>query len=264
MAKSPALDEIHERYHFMNNAVKASVKAFKLILLPLVVIAIFKNAMSAGVVQGNGFPDTGRIMLLFGFPGGRFDPVMAGDMQLDYEIESKVGLTEGDSSIDTAQEFITAAFLSRVSLSESGRREFEAELPKSGDGALRLCAVWLFRMAEYPARAPAYRTVLNLIRKKTAITDNAIVDHYVDALTRRLDSMEIDGLDPREEEHLRRLVLLYMMDPVNPPPAADLREFMARLKTLSPKKAQTALNFLNELSPVVAARFEEKSGARRG
>jgi len=124
--------------------------------------------------------------------------------------------------------------------------------------------MWLFRMAEYPANATAYREVISLIRKKTAIADGAIVDHYADALAGRLDSLRIAGLDREEEERFRQLVLMYMMDPVNPPPAAELRRFIARLKAVSPAKAGRALEFLGALSPAVAARFEEKSGARRG
>ncbi len=245
--------------------VKAGAKTLNLILLtPVVLMLLMNGGTSAVSAREGGFLDADRIMLLFGFPEGRFDVVVAGDMQLDYEIESKVGRTEGDSSIDTAEEFITAAFLSRVSLSESGRRDFDAELPTPGDGALRLCAMWLFKNAEYPARAQGYRTVLSLIRKKTAISDDAIVDYYMDALARRMGSLRIEGLDSREEEHLRRLVLMYMMDPVNTPPAAEIRKFLARLTTLSPEKVKTALRFISAVSPVVAARFEEKSGARRG
>ncbi len=215
-----------------------------------------------GAARKAGFPDTERILRLFGFPEGRFDAVLANDMQLDSEIDGRVALTEGDTTLDTAEEFITAAFLSRVSLSETRMREFEIELPKSGDGALRLCSMWLFRMAEYPARASAYRAVLSLIRGKTTVTDNAIVEYYMDALAGRLDSMRISGLDPEEEARLRRLVVLHMMDPLNTPVAAELRAFIAGLKTLSPQKAQKALEFLHALSPAVAARFEEKSGAR--
>jgi hypothetical protein len=245
--------------------VESAISSKFLPVVGVIMLIVASVAFPAsGDERRSRFPDTGCLMRLFGFPGGRYDPVSAGDMQLDYEIESRVGRTEGDPSLDTAEEFITTAYFSMASLPESNRREFEAELSGSGDGALRLCSMWLFRMAEYPANATAYREVISLIRKKTAIADGAIVDHYADALAGRLDSLRIAGLDREEEERFRQLVLMYMMDPVNPPPAAELRRFIARLKAVSPAKAGRALEFLGALSPAVAARFEEKSGARRG
>lgn len=226
--------------------------------------------MMAGAVPldakdaGYRFPDTVRLTGLFGFRENSFDPVAAGDMQLEYEIESKVGPTEGDRSLDTVEEFITAVYYSRTGLSEPVRRKFEVELPASEVGALRLCSMWLFRMAEYPANAAGYREVLRLIRGKSRLTDSSIVDHYAGALEARLGAIAINGLAAKEEERLRQLVLMHLLDPVNPPTAAALRGFIQTQKSASPAKAVKAMDFLRAVSPAVAERFEEKAGARRG
>lgn len=210
------------------------------------------------------FPDTTQLAGIFGFRDNRFDPVAAGDMQLDYEIESRVGRTEGERSLDTVQEFITAVYYSRTGLSEAARRKFEAELPASEIGALRLCSMWLFRMAEYPAHANDYREVLSLIRKKSSLSDSSIVEHYSGALEARLNSIAISGLGAKEEERFRQLVLMHLLDPVNPPTAAALRDFIQTIKTASPEKAAKSMDFLRAVSPAVAERFEDKAGARRG
>ncbi len=235
-------------------------------IVTLTVLGLLTAGAIAVCAEGAAFrfPDTGRLIGLFGFHDNRFDPVAAGDMQLDYEIESKLGRTEGDRSLDTVAEFITAVYYSRTHLSETARREFEAELPASESGALRLCSMWLFRMAEYPANAAGYREVLSLIRKKSRLSDSSIVDHYAGALEARLGAIAINGLAAKEEERFRQLVLMHLLDPVNPPTAAALRGFIQNQKSASPAKAAKAMDFLRAVSPAVAERFEEKAGARRG
>jgi MoxR-like ATPase len=68
----------------------------------------------------------------------------------------------------------------------------------------------------------------------------------------------------KEEERLRQLAFMHLLDPVNPPTAAALRDFIRTMKIASPAKAAKSMEFLRAVSPAVAERFEEKAGARRG
>ncbi len=93
------------------------------------------------------------------------------------------GPIENNPSIDTPEEFITAAFYSPIEVSASARAAINRELPQGREGALRLGAMWLKKSAEMPQNAGAYQRALSMIMQRSGVSEREIREYYVRIMT---------------------------------------------------------------------------------
>ncbi len=131
--------------------------------------------------------DTGRVLSAHGFKDGRFDPGADPIAIIDVKSHQNFGSIEKTASfLDTAEEFITAAYYSPIQVPASARAAIDRELPRGKEGALRLGSMWLRKTAEHPENKAGYRKALDLIASKSSVTMNEINTYYAGAIEKEI------------------------------------------------------------------------------
>jgi hypothetical protein len=177
------------------------------------------------------------------------------DMQLDPAAESRMSKLEGDMTLDTAGELLMALYYSAVRTGAAASPVLAEELPAGKTGALRLAAMWLFRIAEYPAEAERYRKIVRLIRSESGLDSAEIVDYFQGALKKKVQDAPLPLLSKDEAGQVRDLLLLYLMDPTNPDRVKNFRNCVKGISDVSPQKAGAVSGFLESISPLLAGKL---------
>jgi hypothetical protein len=130
-------------------------------------------------------PDTNKILAAYGC-------IEKGKYNYGVYVVTKVSLlgdpdnisfTEGMKELlDTPEEFITASFYYNPPVMIEVREIIERELPRGKIGGLRLASLWLKKSAEDRDNSPKFAVAINIIRKKSGLTDAAIHEYFIRAM----------------------------------------------------------------------------------
>ena len=95
-----------------------------------------------------GQADTTNVLTYYGFKNGNFSVKNDHVQMLNITDENNMGNIEKSSALDTAEEFLTAAYFTPVDIKPSAKARIEKHLPKTKEGVLKLCNLWKLKMAE--------------------------------------------------------------------------------------------------------------------
>lgn len=127
--------------------------------------------------------DMNNILRNYGFKEGCFYlDINTPDNKLPFIVRAQFGAIEKDACIDTAEEFVTAAYYSPISISPKAQAAIDKELPKDSEGAKRLGAMWMRKIAEYPENSANYNKAIDLICSKSNVTRTEITAYYAIAI----------------------------------------------------------------------------------
>ena len=125
------------------------------------------------------------VLACYGFKDGKFDKNNELNWKFPDEAYNDFGRIEEDRKIDTAEEFITAAYFydlktddARIKRSIQRASHF---LPKGKQGAMILGFIWLTKMKEKPQNSSAYEGALNKIAEKSGISVDIIRSSYANS-----------------------------------------------------------------------------------
>ncbi len=154
--------------------------------------------------------DTSSILRNYGFANGRFDiyEAMAITPEMDSRVRTSFGAIEGKANIDSAEEFISAAYYSSIQISTRAQSAIKKELPQGKEGALRLASMWLRKRAEHPENRSGYMSALNIIMNRSRISMNEITDYYAASIEKEIVAKGKRRLGDRySERELKNTVL---------------------------------------------------------
>ncbi|MFW5808015.1 MAG: hypothetical protein ACOC2H_08915 [Spirochaetota bacterium] len=159
----------------------------KLILLLFLVFNISLCAQDDWGDTEARLPDTSRIMKAYGFSGGTLTRSAAIIDTLNDETAENTGLIEKTPVVDTAEEFITAAFFSQIVPENPDSRDMlTGELPPGRTGSLMVGAMWLKKGANM--RKEYDRALTYIVRHSTASKEQ-ITEYYRLAVSARIEEI---------------------------------------------------------------------------
>ncbi len=172
------------------------------------------------------------LLKYYGFKNAEFTPG-AKENRVVLASIATFGKIEKNASIDTPEEFITAAYYSPIQISKSAQSKIEKELPHSKDGALSLASMWMKKAAIYPENASSYRKVIELIKQKSNVSDAEISQFYSAAVEKEVMRLGKKHLGKfYSDAELKNTVLKPIVDyMVNPSPKGltNIRNFQKSL-----------------------------------
>lgn len=134
-----------------------------------------ESASNAGV----DFYNKRRLLEAYGFEGGMFDPKDGRLINISVNLPEIAAIEDDEYMIDTAEEFITAAYLNPETMVltnmggrsvEEAMQTIEEEFPRTKEGALKLCAVWYGKLVENSSLTQHYMDAIEKIVKQTPIS----------------------------------------------------------------------------------------------
>ena len=96
--------------------------------------------------------------------------------------------------LDTSEEFITASYYSQVSVIKEMREIMQKELPPGKIGGLRLASMWLKKSAEDRDYHGKYTVVINIIKKKSELSDKNIRNYFNKAIENEIHKIAVDNI----------------------------------------------------------------------
>lgn len=157
-------------------------------------------------------------------------------------IKIKVGKFEGDLSVDTKREALTAFYIAK---------KYTREISKRKIGALRLGAMWLFHTAENPKNKSNYYKALQLISKHSGVSIWQMKQYYAKAVKAKIWGTPIgNALTSAEKQKARQLLYIYMVNP-NTANASAFRWFRRRIRFQSNAKIVALNNFVSKISSTI-------------
>jgi hypothetical protein len=96
--------------------------------------------------------------------------------------------------IDTPEEFITASFYNDIPVVKEARDIIQKELPQGKTGALRLASLWLKKNAEDENNYRKYRTAINIIKKKSDLSNREIKNYYDRAIENEIQKIAVETI----------------------------------------------------------------------
>lgn len=131
--------------------------------------------------------DTARAMRAYGFSDGTFNAQASIVEKLKSGVVEKVGAFENAPVIDTKEEFLTAAFYSKL---EPEKPEMKAvisqELSTGSSGARKIGAMWLKKRVD---RGKTYNDVISYISTSSNLTEEQLLAYYREAISAEIDSI---------------------------------------------------------------------------
>lgn len=221
--------------------------------------ALYATALlgvSIGLAAGPVMTDIEGTLNGMGFKNGIFEASRAGEFQLDPGFERQIGALEGDYTLDTSEEFLTAAYYSLDRLPEAVRRGLLAGFPAGREGGLRLCAMWLFKIAERPSVADGCRKAVRTIMDKSTLSANDVTDYYEAAIRNKIDGTPMPSLSAWEQDMLRKALALYLLDPTVPAHLEGIKRQIDGLQSRDEKKSKAARDYLKRISPLVESKLQ--------
>ncbi len=227
---------------------------FRHVVITMIALVLLSQPLLSAEGEAR-FADVKKILVILGFDKGIYDPVRAMDMQMDPSVEGEIGRIEGDAAPDTVEEFITIVYYSRGLPGSRASGPLDAELPRDKTGALRLCSMWLFKIAECPAGAERYRRAVRMVRTRSKLENSEIIDFFQGAVKRKVNETPIPELSQAEAEKLKDLLQLYLMSPVDPAHAENLRKYINVFGGPVSKKGGAIRSYLKGISPLIASKM---------
>jgi len=206
------------------------------------------------------------ILESYGFENGVYDSLSDISIGIDDELHETIGNVENeDFFIDTPEEFLTAVYFSPIEITDiSAQRIIEEELPQDKEGVLRLCGMWLKKVAEYPENSKNYWDAIELIKQKAeeelniVVKDNGepdgIIGYYVEAMRKEIYETPLDLLSSEEKAKARELLLAYFKNP-SVENGEKFKDFSRSLRSYDSNKSTALLVFVNTISPEVCNRL---------
>lgn len=227
-----------------------------MIIVRKAVYAATLLGVSIVLAAGPVIPDVEGTLIGMGFKNGIFDISRAGEFQLDPGIERQVGAVEGDYTLDTSEEFLTAAYYSMDRLPEAVRKGILAGFPAGREGGLRLCAMWLFKMAERPSGVEGCRKAVRIVMKKSSLSASDVTDYYDAAVRDRINRIPMSSLSAQEQDMLRSALTLYLLDPTVPAHLEGVKRQIDEFASRDEKKSSAARDYLKRISPLVESKLQ--------
>jgi hypothetical protein len=175
----------------------------------------------AGEPELMGAAESREILSYYGFQNGNFSIKNKKSAEINFLDENNVGSIEKGGSIDTKEEFITAAYFTPVDIKPSAKARIEQHLPKTRAGVLKLCNMWKLKMAELPGHRAKYAAAIRLVRKLASekmgidVSSDAVDRYWVRAVDNKLDSLRplIRELNEEEKQQAVKLTRAYLLNP---------------------------------------------------
>jgi hypothetical protein len=187
------------------------------------------------------------------------------------------GIFTGTMDIYYTEEFISFCFLGYPHYcSDDGKKTILKELPRTKEGVLRVCSMWLLKIASDPSNKVIYQeeinTFVNNFSTETEISeagygyskipiikvsDSEIQDFYRKALKNRIRDISISELSGNEVTTLKKLVYDYCIDNSDTN-ASAVRAYIQGIESNSEKKIEAVDAFLIELHPGLYELFTGK------
>jgi len=191
----------------------------KLVLTVIVSMLLPTTIFAQG---DDGFLNANRVLSLYGFKGGNFDP--SEDMVYDIETATagRTSDIEGNKYlIDTQEEFLTAAYYCPVEIVDATAKiEIEKELPHTKQGAIKLVAMWLKKRAENLDNSANYLKIIDMIKEKSGLTYEDAKAYYDRAITVEILKWGKKYFPNYSEQQLEKTVLpkliAYYQNPAEP------------------------------------------------
>ena len=227
------------------NPARTKYPALAITFLAALVLVNFTVAAHAADVR---MPDTGKILAGYGFKGGVFDRGNEKIYEIDDNVWDKIGEFEDDTIIDTAEEFITAAYFSPIKISYNAQKVVDAELPHNTEGALRLTAMWKKKQATHPENATAYQNVIAIIKEKANLTDDQIREYYNASIEKEVMKLGKKHLGKYySDDELKNTVLKPIIDYMCAPTPEGLKNIKAMQKKVYESRKEVVLSKYCEL-----------------
>lgn len=122
-----------------------------------------------------------NILKNYGFREGVYNSGDSANCKFNLLTQSTYGKIEEGASIDTAEEFLTAAYYSPIKIEYKAQAVIDKELPKGKEGALKLTTMWLKKCAEEDACDGAQKAI-DIIKTKSGLNDTDIRNYFVAAI----------------------------------------------------------------------------------
>jgi hypothetical protein len=153
----------------------------------LILLALAAAAQGSDPARTTTMLGTNNYLTYYGFTSGTYTYKSELVTKIAFSSRKEFGTIEGNATLDTPEEFITAAYFSPVQIQitdASIAAAIEKELPHtdqkiSGD---KLAAMWLKKRAEHTENVDSYRKAVDLIKAKTGVTDEEITTYYNEAI----------------------------------------------------------------------------------
>ena len=195
--------------------------------------------------------NTTNVLKNYGFKDGEFrlgeDPIY----KLPFKARVEYGKIEEEASVDTQEEFLTAAYYSPIKIEYKAQAAIDKELPKGREGALRLGAMWLIKLAEKPENGLQYKKAIDMICAQSNVTRAEIDKYYAEAIRKKIYETPINSPVTKDEANqARELLLTYTLTPTE----KNIRQFLGyQLQlALDDKNKSTALtSFVDKVSPAI-------------
>ena len=198
--------------------------------------------------------NTTNILRNYGFKNGNFDSTADVALETAIDANVKYGSIEEDDFIDTTEEFLTATYYSPIKITPKAQAAIDKELPKGREGALRLGAMWLIKLAEEPENDLQYKKAIDMICAQSNVTRAEIDKYYAEAIRKKIYETPIDKVLTKDEQaQVRELFLAYMLNPTDKRMNEEFLKYVIRLKfstfPSSFKKVEPSLKFVEKISP---------------
>jgi len=176
--------------------------------------------------------------------------------EINFSDNSNIRTIEGNkTTIDTQEEFLTAAYYNIKILPGEAQKVISAELPAGKEGALRLSAMWLTKLAENPENGLQYNKAIDLIIEKSSIDRESISNYYARSMQKKIYAMPLgEPLTDDEQKKAKELLLAYMVKPTTAN-AKAFKTFKFNLGISSPTKAVVISAFVKQVSEKVNSRL---------
>lgn len=224
--------------------------------LAAVIIMLAPDAVQSGSMTDVRLMNSSSIFKSCGYTNGVFEASIPNETksELNFNDENDISLIEGNSSIDTAEEFITAVYYSPIKLSASAKKSILAELPEGKTGALRVAAMWFFKIAESPENREKYMNAVNLVLKMSnekhgvSVTVSEARKFYEEAIREKIYSTPLGKpLTVEEQKKVKELLLAYMLEP-GERTQSDFTDFKDTLNARNVSKGTALITFVKKIS----------------
>jgi hypothetical protein len=202
-----------------------------------------------------------NVLRNYGFENGVFNSVGKPVKKIDPMTEIEYGSIEDKSNIDTPEEFITAVYYSPIKIDQKAQAAIDRELPKGKTGALRLAAMWYFKIAEYPENREKYMSAINLVLKmakekhQVSVTLSDARKFYEEAIKEKIYATPLGApLTADEQKKVKELLLAYMLEPGERTQRA-FTDYKDTLNSRDVTKGSALITFVKKISARVNAQL---------
>jgi len=179
----------------------------KKLLIGILLCSMYLLTAEGTDPTGTTIINTSRYLSYFGFTGGKYNAQASIVSDAEFEDTNNFTSIEGNkNSLDTPEEFITAAYFSPVQIQVTDvslKASIEADLPHGPDGkptneaGLKLAVMWMMKRArnlaesknddgfgviDIPNYDKSYLHAIDTIKEKTGISDQEINAYYTMAI----------------------------------------------------------------------------------